>query len=150
MSILRDMHLPPVSVRVHEPVLAAGRLLVTEGISALAVVDEDQRVIGLFTDDDLLRGLFPHYLEELHHTAFLVDDVQALQASVKAAEVATVSRHMRDAVTVEIDAAAVHVVERFLHTPWGALAVVEEGRFVGMLGQLEFTDQLLRRLERPG
>jgi CBS domain-containing protein len=150
MSILRDMSLPPVSIREHERVLDAGRLLLAERVSALAVVDDHERVIGLFTDDDLLRGFFPRYLEELHHTAFLVDDVQALQASVRAAAADAVSRHMRDPVTVEIDAAAVHVVERFLHTPWGALAVVEEGRFVGMLGQLEFTEELLRRLESPG
>jgi hypothetical protein len=50
-------------------------------------------------------------------------------------------------VTVEIDASAAHVVERFLHTPWGAIAVVEEGRFLGILGQLEFTERLIEQLD---
>ena len=54
---------------------------------------------------------------------------------------------MRDPVTVEIDAGAAHVVERFLHTPWGAIAVVESGRFVGMVDQLDLISRLLERAD---
>jgi CBS domain-containing protein len=111
------------------------------------VLDDADRVAGLFTDDDLLRGLFPRYLEELHHTAFLGGD--GLQATVQAVAAEKVARYMREPVSVDIDAGAAHVVERFLHTPWGAIAVVEADRFVGMLDQLEFTRRLLGRLDFP-
>jgi CBS domain-containing protein len=147
MSLLREMELLPASIRADAPLLEAARLLLRARTSALAVVDDDQRVVGLFTDDDLLRGLFPPYLDELRHTAFLVEDAESLQASAEALAGETVGRHMREPVTVELDAAPAHVVERFLHTPWGALAVVHEGRFVGIVGQLEFTQRLLQRLE---
>jgi CBS domain-containing protein len=149
MTLLREMQLVRVSIREDERFLDAALLLLGEQISALAVVDGENKVVGLFTDDDLLRGLFPRYLDELHHTAFLVDDLQALHTRAQTAIGDSVARHMRDPVTVEIDAAPVHVVERFLHSPWGALAVVEEGLFVGMVGQLEFTEQLMRRLGLP-
>jgi len=149
MSILREMRLLAVSIGKDGSFLDAARLLLGGRVSAIAVVDESERVVGLFTDDDLLRGLFPPYLDELHHTAFLVDDVEALQASAKRAADDSVARHMRDPVIVEIDAAPIHVVERFLHTPWGALAVVEGERFVGMVEQLEFTEHLMRRLDLP-
>ena len=143
------MELVTVSVEEDALFLDAARLLLAAHSSALAVVDADNRVVGLFTDDDLLRGLFPGYLGELRHTSFLVDEGAALQASAAAVAQETVARYMRDPVTVEIDAAPAHVVERFLHTPWGALAVVEAGRFVGIVGQLEFTERLLERLDFP-
>jgi CBS domain-containing protein len=149
MAILRDMQLLPVSVRADTGFPEAARALLAAHSSAIAVVDGDERVIGLFTDDDLLRGLFPQYLSELHHTAFLVDEGQALPASLEIAAAAPVSRYMREPVTVEIDASAAHVVERFLHTPWGAIAVVEAGRFVGIVGQLEFTERLIEQLDLP-
>jgi CBS domain-containing protein len=147
MALLREMKLLPVSIRADAAFLDAARLLLDAHTSAVAVVDRDQRVVGLFTDDDLLRGLFPRYLAELQHTAFLVDEGKALQANLDAVAGEAVGRWMRDPVTVEIDAGAAHVVERFLHTPWGALAVVEAGRFVGMLGQLEFTERLIEQLD---
>jgi CBS domain-containing protein len=149
MAILREMELLPVSVRTDSGFLDAARALLAAHTSAIAVVDGQERVVGLFTDDDLLRGLFPQYLSELHHTAFLVNEGQALRASLEIAADAPVSRYMRQPVTVEIDASAAHVVERFLHTPWGAIAVVEAGRFVGMVGQLEFTERLMEHLDLP-
>ena len=147
--MLRDMQLMPVSVRADAGFPQAARTLLAAHSSAIAVVDRDERVIGFFTDDDLLRGLFPQYLSELRHTAFLVNEGQALRASLEIAATEPVSRYMREPVTVEIDASAAHVVERFLHTPWGAIAVVEAGRFVGMVGQLEFTECLIEQLDLP-
>jgi CBS domain-containing protein len=148
MAILRDMHLLPASVHADTGFLQAARTLLSAHTSAIAVVDNDERVVGLFTDDDLLRGLFPQYLDELHHTAFLVDEGQVrLRASIEAAAVEPVTRYMRRPVTVEVEASAAHVVERFLHTPWGAIAVVEAGRFVGIVGQLEFTESLMDQLD---
>jgi CBS domain-containing protein len=148
MTILRELELLPVSVRAETQFMDAARALLAAHTSAIAVVDSDDRVLGLFTDDDLLRGLFPQYLGELRHTAFLVDEGQALPASLERAAAEPVSQFMREPVTVEIEASAAHIVERFLHTPWGAIAVVEGDRFVGMLAQLAFTERLLDNLSR--
>lgn len=106
--------------------------------------------MSLFTDDDLLRGLFPRYLEELHHTAFLVDEGESLRGSLEDVARESVERHIRAPVTVEIDAGPAHVVERFLHTPLGAVAVVESGCFVGMVNQLDLTRYLVARLDPGG
>jgi CBS domain-containing protein len=150
MSLLRGMQLIPASVRPDTPFLTAARMLLEAHISAIAVLAaEDGVVLGLFTDDDLLRGLFPRYLGELHHTAFLVEEVESLQASAQASADATVGEYMRAPVIVELDAGPAHVVERFLHSPWGAIAVVDQSRFVGMVGQLEFTERLLEQLALP-
>jgi CBS domain-containing protein len=147
VALLRELQLLPVSVRRGATFLEAARTVLAAETSAIAVVDDEDRVVGVFTDDDLLRGLFPRYLEELHHTAFLLEDGEPLLASIEAAAGEPVDRYMRNPVTVEIDSSVAHVVERFLHTPWGAVAVVDEGRFVGMVDQLAFVRHLLRRLD---
>jgi hypothetical protein len=54
---------------------------------------------------------------------------------------------MREPMTVDIDATGIHVAERFLHSPWGALAVVEVERFVGMVDQIDFIEALMGQLD---
>ena len=146
MSPLRETRLVRASVSRAATFVEAARALFGTGISAIAVVDAEQRVVGLFTDDDLLRGLFPGYLGDLHHTAFLREEPDALAAGLEEARADPVERHMREPMAVEIEASAMHVAERFLHSPWGALAVVEDERFVGMVDQVDFVETLMRHL----
>ena len=145
MSGVRDTKLIDASVPRTATFADAARKLSATEVSAIAVVDDDGRVVGLFTDDDMLRGMFPGYIGELHHTAFLDEDAATLAAHLREAGSQPVTRFMRDPVTVDIDASATHAAERFLHCEWGALAVVERARFVGMLDQVEFCRALLRR-----
>jgi CBS domain-containing protein len=150
MSPLRETRLVRTSVPRTATFLEAARALFGTGISAIAVLDAEQRVAGLFTDDDLLRGLFPGYLGDLHHTAFLREEQDALAARLEEASGDPVERYMREPMTVEIKASAIHVAERFLHSPWGALAVVEEERFVGMVDQVDFIETLMMQLGIEG
>jgi CBS domain-containing protein len=146
MSPLRQTRLVQASVVRTASFLEAARALFGTGISAIAVVDAEQRVVGLFTDDDLLRGLFPGYLGDLHHTAFLREEQHALAARIEEASGDPVERHMREPMTVDVGASTVHVAERFLHSPWGALAVVENERFIGMVDEVDFVETLMRQL----
>ncbi len=146
MSPLRETRLVQASILRGAPFLDAATAFFGTGISAIAVVDDEQRVVGLFTDDDLLRGLFPGYLDDLHHTAFVREEPRALAARLEAASGSPVDRYMRKPMTVDIDASTIHVAERFLHSPWGALAVVENQRFVGMVDEVDFVESLMRGL----
>jgi CBS domain-containing protein len=150
MSPLRETKLVRASVPRTATFLEAARALFGTGVSAVAVLDAEQRVAGLFTDDDLLRGLFPGYLGDLHHTAFLREEPDALAARLEEASGDPVERYMREPMTVEIEMSAIHVAERFLHSPWGALAVVEEERFVGMVDQVDFIETLMKQLGEVG
>ena len=147
MAPLRDTRLVRASVPRTATFLEAARALFGTGISAIAVLDAEERVAGLFTDDDLLRGLFPGYLAELHHTAFVRQESRALVARLEEASEEPVERYMRKPMTVDIDAIGIHVAERFLHSPWGALAVVEVDRFVGMVDQIDFIEALMGQLD---
>jgi CBS-domain-containing membrane protein len=86
------------------------------------------------------------YLAELHHTAFVPEGFRALAARLDEASGEPVERYMRKPMTVDIDASEIHLAERFLHSPWGALAVVEEERFLGMVDQVDFVEALMRQL----
>jgi CBS domain-containing protein len=146
MAPLRETRLVRVSVLNSATFLEAARALFGTGISAIAVVDEDRRVVGLFTDDDLLRGLFPGYLGDLYHTAFLREESAALAARLEETSGHPVEGYMREPMTVDIEAGALHVAERFLHSPSGVLAVLENERFVGMVDQVDFVETLMRGL----
>ena len=64
MKLLKMAHVPPVVVAPHDSVQAAVEKMCQESIGAVAVV-EDARLIGIFTERDLLRrvvrpGFNPH------------------------------------------------------------------------------------------
>jgi CBS domain-containing protein len=143
---LRTSLVPEASVPRTATFLEAARELGSHEVSAIAVLDEDEHVVGLFTHDDMLAGLFPGYLRELKHTAFLAADLDALAARAGQASAGPVTAHMRRPVTVDVATSAAHVAELFLHCEWGAIAVVERGRFVGMLEEAAFCRVILGRL----
>ena len=146
ISTLHDIALVDASVDVSATFADAARALSASRLAALAVVDEG-RVVGLFTDEELLLGVSPRYLDELRHTAFLETELPSLRERAREVREEPVSRHMRKAVTIELEGSSMHAAERFVHCDEGALPVVDEDdRFVGMLSRTEFAHALLKRL----
>lgn len=142
---LREITLAPGSVPASATFREAATTLRESRLPAIAVVDQDGRVVGLFTDVDLLRGLFPAYLGELRHTAFLPDDPYAMARRATEVAAEPVTGHARKPHELELDTSSAHAAERFLHCEEGALPVVDHGRFVGMLPRAEFALAMLRR-----
>ena len=135
MGLVRDLALVDASVRDDATFAEAARALSASRLAAIAIVDDGGRVKGVFTQDAQLRGLFPGYLGELRHTAFLDDDSDALAERARAVRGEPISRHLTKAPLLEAGHSQTHAAELFLHTGLGALPVVEGGRFSGMLGQ---------------
>jgi CBS domain-containing protein len=142
---LPEIDLVPASVPRSATFLEATEALTTHSVPTIAVLDDGERMVGLFDVEDLLRGLFPGYLAELRHTAFASDDPGLLAERARAVSSQPVEEHMRKPVTVDANASAIHVAERFLHCDFGALAVVEGKRFVGMLSRADFCRAVLRK-----
>jgi CBS domain-containing protein len=133
LTALRDLPLVEASVPVTATLGAAARELTRAGVPAIAALDDDGRVAGVFTNDGLLRGLYPGYLSELRHTAFLEDDDDALAVRAEQARNEPVRDYLERAEPLEAGDSRVHAAERFLHAKVEALPVVEDGRFLGML-----------------
>lgn len=147
MRTLSDIELYPASVQRDATFLEAAEALVSHPVTTIAVLDDEQRVVGLFGDADVLRGVFPPYLAELRHTAFASDDETILDERTRAVGSESVEKHMREPVTLDESTSATHVAERFLHCEFGALPVVRGQRFVGMLGRAEFCRAVLAKGE---
>ncbi len=113
----------------------------------IAVLDEGGGVIGLFGGEQLLRGLFPKYLEDLHHTAFATEDIAVLLERADPILEDSVERHMEKAIVVDVESSAMHVAERFLHSRLPALPLVAGERFAGMLVRADFCRAMLERSE---
>jgi CBS domain-containing protein len=146
MKTVADLTLVPVSVDASATFEEAARLLAENRLASIAVLDGG-KVVGLFTDEELLLGVSPRYLGELKHTAFLEAELPSLRDRAESVRSETVRKHMRAPVTVQLNAGVFHAVERFVHTDEAAVAVVDEGgRFHGMLERTELAHALLRRL----
>jgi CBS domain-containing protein len=142
MATVRDTTLVEASVPETATFADAARVIAEVEVGAIAVLDGRARVVGLFTSDDLLRGLFPGYLDEMDHTAFL--EGTAIEPRPERSADRPVRAFAQRPEVVELDADLAHAAARFLHCPHDAIAVVDDGRFVGMLGQVEFCRAILR------
>jgi CBS domain-containing protein len=143
---LRDFPIVDAAVPRTATFALAAETLAGADVDAIAVLDESRRVVGLFTNDDFVRGLFPLYLGELTHTAFLGDQLHEQAARLERVLEEPVEKYMRKPVALEFQTSASHAAERFLHCEWGAVAVVESGRYAGMLSEVAFARTMLERI----
>ncbi len=118
-------------------------------LSAIAVITENRDVVGMFGVKQLLHGMFPLYLEELKHSAFIPDDLPGLRDHVAEVSVEPVTAYMVEPSVVNLDSSATHIAEQLLHSDIRALVVVEDGRYVGMVGALRFCWLVYRSLAPP-
>jgi CBS domain-containing protein len=130
---LRDLPLVRASVRDTADLAEAAAVLFGAHVPALAVLDREERVVGIFSESDLLRAVFPGYLAELRHTAFVWDDAAALEERARAVSGRPVRELARAVEPLDAGESQTHAAERFLHSGEQALPVVEHGRFLGML-----------------
>lgn len=146
---LRDVELVDASVRDSAPLAEAAAELFASKVPALAVLDEAGRVSGVFSEEDLLRAVFPGYLAEVRHTAFMPDDAPSLVELARKVRGRPVRDFARDPEILKLEDSQIHAAERFLHTGEDALPVVDEDRFVGMLSISALCSARLARAEEP-
>jgi CBS domain-containing protein len=142
---LPDVTLLDASVPATATLAEAVEALSSARSPALAVLDEEGRVLGVFSEGDLLRAIFPGYLSELTHTAFLTDDAASLDRLAQDLRDRPVREFARETETLSIDDSQVHAAERFLHSDEVALPVVDGDRFCGMLSVSELCRARLAR-----
>jgi len=148
---LHDVELVNASVPRTASLAEAAARLLAASVPALAVLDEAERVTGIFSQEDLLKAVFPGYLEEVRHTDFMPEDAPSLEKLAREVRDRPVSEFARECDTLRADDSKLHAAERFVHTHEGALAVVDGDRFVGMVSiaalchaRLERASQLAR------
>jgi CBS domain-containing protein len=143
---LRDLVLTDASVPETATLAEAVAELFEARVPAVAVLDDTRRVLGVLSERDVLRAVFPGYLAEIRHSAFLPDDASALEELAARARDRPVRDFVRKAEVLHADDSQVHAAERLIHSGDDALPVVDGARFLGMLSVAALCHA---RLDRP-
>jgi CBS domain-containing protein len=143
---LRDLDLTDVSVDGSATLAEAVAALFEARVPAIAVVDEERRVLGILSEREILGAVFPRYLTEIRHTSFLQDDESALGELAARARDRPVREVMRRSEVLDAADSQIHAAERLMHSGDDALPVAEDGRFVGMVSVAALCHA---RLDRP-
>jgi CBS domain-containing protein len=145
MARLRDLPLVDAWIPESSTIAEAVARLFEARVPAIAVLDGQRRVVGVVAETDLLRAVFPRYLGDLRHTAFLADDSELLDERAKAVRSEPTKTFARVVAALDANESETHAAERFLHTAEQALPVVDGERFVGMLSIAALCDARLGR-----
>jgi CBS domain-containing protein len=135
-TVRETMTLNPTSVRPDLPVSEAARLMRSEDVGSLPVVD-GERLVGVVTDRDIAVRLVAEGKDP---------------ESVPVSEI-----HTRESVTVEPDQGLDVALEEMARHQVRRLPVIEDGRLVGILAQADIaresdsseTGELVQEVSEP-
>jgi CBS domain-containing protein len=132
-----------------ETVADAVTTLIESGLPALAVVDREGRLRGIFGERELITALFPGYLGEIRHAGFLRHSLDAAFKRRLACAAEPLMRYLnREHVDVAPDVSDVQLAEMFLHHRVLVVPVVEDRRVVGLVTRADFFRHVADRLPR--
>jgi CBS domain-containing protein len=141
--IRRDVPLLAAS----EPLSTALVTLLESGLPALPAVDDGARLAGIFGEREFIEALFPGYLGQLRHTAFLrhsLDDVLERRGGCRDEPV---GNHLHpERVQVGVQGSETQIAELFLHHRVLIVPVVDAGRVSGVVTRSDFFRAAARRL----
>jgi CBS domain-containing protein len=139
---------PQATLHADAPAVEAAAVLARVETSAALVVDEAGRLIGILSDEDLVRRLLPHYVGEADALARVLEEGSSdeLWRRLEALTVRDLlPRHREAEPIVDGDATLVEVASVMVRAEVRVVAVVEEGRLVGGITIDHLLSHLLRR-----
>ena len=137
-------------LRQSDTVGAAVEKLQESGLPALTVVDEDERLVGIFGEREFMGALFPGYLKQLGYAGFVRSTLDDALEKRAACRVEPVGDHVHtEHIDVPSDFSDVQVAETFLHHDVLVVPVVDSGKVRGVITRADFFRRLAERfLER--
>jgi CBS domain-containing protein len=136
MLVGEVMTAPALSIRADAAIDDAIRLLGTAGVTALPVVDEDERVVGILSEADILREPLPRDPRAHLRPSEATEPQDGLVGDVMTVDPLCVTAH----------ADCADVALTLADTGWKSLPVVEGGgQLVGMVSRSD----ILRSLAVP-
>jgi CBS domain-containing protein len=125
--------------------------IVESGFPALPVINDHDRLCGIFGEREFMAALFPGYVRELGYAGFVprkLDDALEKRAACRNERIA---EHMNtEHVDVGEDFSDVEVAETFLHHRVLILPVTRERQVVGIITRSDFFHRLTARFLEHG
>ena len=133
--LLRDAPL----LHASDTVAAATRELLATDLPALPVLDDHDRLAGIFGERELLEAVFPGYLKQLKYAGFVTRSLEDSLEKYGQCRDDPVGRYMNtEHVDVGADFSDVQVAEIFLHHRVLLVPVVDAGRVTGVITRADF------------
>jgi CBS domain-containing protein len=139
------LHHPPV-LHTGDDVETAVRAVLESGMPALAAVDERERFAGIFGEREFMSALFPGYLNQLRHAAYLPRTLDAALDKRESCRRDPIAKYLTtDHVEVGPDFSDTQVAEIFLHHRVLVVPVVADGHVEGLLTRRDFFRAIAER-----
>jgi predicted transcriptional regulator len=118
-------------------------ILDSSGVPNMAIVDEEDKVIGFISEKDIIRACLPGYFDMLH-TASFIPDMNQISKKLEQISDDPVEKHMRrDIIKVNEDDDDLQAAEIIIRKNVKNLPVLDrEGHLVGQVKRID----LLRHL----
>lgn len=135
LTVREIMTEPPRSLAPDVPLREAAQLMQRTGTTALPVVDESGRLLGMLGDREIMRELLAHYLQQLPSSRGAPGDRNPLRP---VREVMT-----RQVLGVSPEQPLADVASMMINKDVDRLPVIREGALVGFLTRADIVRKLL-------
>lgn len=133
MKVRDVMKAPVITVHPSFSYASVARLLFEKGISGAPVVDDEGKIVGMVSEKDLYRVLYPRFMSFVVSPELYVDS-EARETKVADIEDHLVSTFMvHKVITISPDVSVMHAGAVMLAKQIHRLPVVEHGQLVGMI-----------------
>jgi CBS domain-containing protein len=133
-------------LRVTDTVADATRLLLDTALPAVPVVDERERLFGIFGEREFLGAVFPGYLKELKYAGMIKRDLEDALEKRQQCRVEPVRAYVNtEHVDVGTDFSDAQVAEIFLHHRVLIVPVADAGTVVGVITRADFFRSVAER-----
>jgi CBS domain-containing protein len=142
-DILRDAPL----LYADDTIAAATPILLESELPALAVVDRDERFVGIFGEREFMTAAFPGYLKELKFAGFISHTLDDALERNDACRQDPVAKHMNtEHVDAGPDYSDLQIAETFIHHRVLIIPVVDKGTVKGIVTRSDFFAIVAKRL----
>ncbi|MBI3115438.1 MAG: CBS domain-containing protein [Candidatus Kerfeldbacteria bacterium] len=135
MKVAKIMRKRVATIPLGTTIRDAARLLVEKGVTGAPVVDERKRVIGIVSEKDLFRALYPSEEEFMESPEIWADDQAIADHFHEAADRLVEEVMMKDVIAVTPDTSVTRVGAIMLARNIHRLPVMEGGKLKGIVSR---------------
>lgn len=133
-------------LRTTDTISVAVRALLDTDLPALPVVDQDERLRGVFGEREFFTALFPGYLSQMSSAGFVPRSLERTLEKRAACSGEPVAGYMTtEHVDLGPDYSDTSVAETFLHHRVLIVPIVDDGKVVGVITRAAFFAATARR-----